>query len=464
MRARFDRGTLVLEASPELKDPSQIRGAAWDNDMRAWRVPAERYSELSVRLADEHVRKPDKLPGDWKLPALRWYQHVALERWRDAGRRGVIALPTGAGKTLVAIAAIAELGVPALVLVPTRILLDQWITAIARCWPHAVGRIGDGEHSIGPITVCTYSSAITWAPRIGDRFGLVVVDEAHHVGAWCPSEVLEMLIAPARMGVTAVPPEPGGALEDRVGPVIYTLGLDDLKGDSLAEFTHVEVPVALVGDEPDRYRRQRGTFADFYARVARQHRFSSTSGDGWNRFTQIAKATERGREALEAWRGYRSLIAYSSGKRAALRELLARHAGQRTLVFTADTATAYTIARELLVVPITHEIGRVEREQILARFRAGEVSVLVAAQVLDEGFDVPDAEIAIIVGGTASRRRQVQRVGRVLRPRDGKQAVIYELVVSETTEIDSVRKRRGGLESTIGRTIPTAMSAVGGAQ
>jgi superfamily II DNA or RNA helicase len=99
---------------------------------------------------------------------------------------------------------------------------------------------------------------------------------------------------------------------------------------------------------------------------------------------------------------------------------------------------------------------------VLARFRAGDVSVLVAAQVLDEGFDVPDAEIAIIVGGSASRRRQVQRVGRVLRPRDGKQAVIYELVVAETTEIDSVRKRRGGLEATLGRSSPTIAVEAGG--
>jgi superfamily II DNA or RNA helicase len=111
-------------------------------------------------------------------------------------------------------------------------------------------------------------------------------------------------------------------------------------------------------------------------------------------------------------------------------------------VFTQDNATAYAIARELLVVPVTHEIKRGERAEIVSRFQRGEISVLVSSQVLDEGFDVPDADVAIIVGGSASHRRHVQRIGRVLRPRPGKQARIYELVVEETKESDYVQRRR----------------------
>src|SRR5262249_29594369 len=100
--------------------------------------------------------------------------------------------------------------------------------------------------------------------------------------------------------------------------------------------------------------------------------------------------------------------------------------------------------RELLVTPITHEIRRVERVKILERFARGEITVLVSSQVLDEGFDVPEAEIAIIVGGSASARRQVQRVGRVLRPRPTKRAIVYELAVQETKEVDYVQRRRQG--------------------
>ncbi len=413
--------------------------------MRAWRVPADAYRELIVRMSDMNLRTSDeivpiRIAGDWQLPRLRWYQETALDRWDAAGRRGVVALPTGSGKTHVAIAAIARLGLGALVLVPTRVLLDQWSRALRACWPHPIGRLGDGDHQVLPITVATYASAVIWAPRVGDQFGLVVVDEAHHVGAWCPAEVLEMLPAAARLGLTATPPDDTGALARHVGPVVYALAIDDLSGDALAPYDLRTVPIALTHDERVRYRLLRGRFASIYAELAR----ASGSGD-WNDFLRAAARSSDGRDALEAWRSYRALIAYPDGKRAALRDILARHTGERVLVFTADNATAYAIARELLVMPVTHEITRTERAQVLERFRSGATSVLVSAQVLDEGLDVPDADIAIIVGGSASARRHVQRIGRVLRPRDGKRAVIYELAVTETTEAGYVQRRRARL-------------------
>ena len=438
----------MLEAECAGEDPAHIPGATWDDAITAWRVPAHFHRDVLVRCSDNEIRisdglAPIRLVGDWQLPELRWYQRAALDAWEAAQRRGVIALPTGSGKTLVALAAIAKLGVATLVVVPTRVLLDQWASALAAVCPHAIGRLGDGDHEVAPITVATYASAIIWAPRVGDQFGLVIVDEAHHVGAWCPSEVLEMLPAHARLGLTATPPTTALAhtLEAHIGPVAYSLGIDDLTGDGLAPYELRTIPIPLTRDERLRYRTARSRFAVIYAEHARR----TGSGD-WRTFARAAINSAEGRDALDAWRSYRSLIAYCDGKRSALRDILARHAGERVLVFTADNATAYAIARELLVMPITHEIGRVERKAALDRFRAGDLSVLVSSQVLDEGLDVPDADVAVIIGGSSSARRHVQRIGRVLRPRDGKRAVIYELAVSESMEAGYVRRRRAGLD------------------
>ncbi|HEY1818047.1 MAG TPA: DEAD/DEAH box helicase [Kofleriaceae bacterium] len=437
---------MVFDQVSEREDPSILVGATRDRELGAWRLPADRLSGTRVRLSAAGVRVSDeirteRLEGDWALPALRWYQQRALDAWRRAGDRGVIALPTGAGKTLVAIGAMAALGVATLVIVPTRVLLDQWARTLALAWPHAIGRLGDGDHAVAPITVATYASTLAWAPRIGDRFGLAVVDEAHHVGAWCPGEIFEMLVAPARLGLTATPPAPGGALEHHVGDVAYALGVADLVGDALASFEVITVPIELLADERAAYQAARREFSRAFAKFQRDR-----PGSSWREFAKTSRRTADGRAALAAWRASRAVLAYPAAKRAALREVLERHAGERVLVFTADNATAYAIARELLVMPVTCDIGRAERAEMLARFRAGDASVLVSAQVLDEGLDVPEADVAVIVGGTASVRRHVQRVGRVLRPRPDKRAKVYELATRATTETGQVIRRRRGLE------------------
>jgi len=442
---RFDRGTLVLEAEREGESAEMIAGGAWDGELQAWRLPAERYAAVTEQLAEAGVAVSDELRGratemTWQLPALRWYQEAALDSWMESGARGMVVLPTGAGKTLVAVAAIARLGVAALCLVPTRVLLDQWARALAGCASHPIGRLGDGEHVVAPVTVATYASATAWLPRIGDRFGLVIVDEAHHVGAWCPEELFEMLVAPARLGLTATLPVDDAALRRHVGPLVYALRVEDLAGDALAEHELVTVPIALEAGERTRYRELRGRFAASYAAFQRK-----LPHGAWREYVRDSRLTLQGRAALAAWREYRALLAYPEGKRTALREILHRHRGSRVLVFTADNATAYAIARELLVMPITHEIRRRERARALEGFRSGECPVLVSSQVLEEGLDVPDADIAIVVGGSSSTRRHVQRVGRVLRPREGKRAVIYELAVSETTEVTDMVRRRAGL-------------------
>lgn len=449
MQIRFDRGTILIAPSSTTAAPEALPSVVWDPRVRSWRAPADAYASIVARLADDEVRFEARIPEHetattgWSKPELRWYQRDALAAWAAANRRGVIALPTGAGKTMVAVAAIARCGVSALCLVPTRVLLDQWAKVLER-HVSEVGRLGDGERSVAPVTVATYASAITWAPKIGDRFGLVIVDEAHHVGAECPGEVLEMLVATARLGLTATPPSGDAALalDRHVGSVVYSLAIDDLVGDALADFDLITIPIRLTGDERARYEAARKLFGAAFSSFQR-----ASPGSDWETFVTAAMRSEEGRRALAAWRTSKEILAYPEDKRRVLRELLVRHSEQRTLVFTQDNRTAYEIAREFLVYPITHEIGRRERASVLERFNSGSINVIVSAQVLDEGLDVPEAEIAIVVGGSASSRRHVQRIGRVLRPVPGKRARVYELTVSDSVEVDQVRRRRSGIHA-----------------
>ena len=130
-------------------------------------------------------------------------------------------------------------------------------------------------------------------------------------------------------------------------------------------------------------------------------------------------------------------------KREVLADLLDRHRGDRIIVFTAYTDLVYELASRFLIPPITNETPADERREILDRFRRGAYSRVVAANVLDEGVDVPDANVAVVLSGSGSGREFTQRLGRVLRPKDdGGRAILYEVVTTETAEERVSRRRR----------------------
>ncbi len=166
----------------------------------------------------------------------------------------------------------------------------------------------------------------------------------------------------------------------------------------------------------------------------------------WIRF---AARTPDGRNAIQAFRKAKQIVSFCQSKADTLNTLLEKHWAQKTLIFTSDTEIAYKIAKEHLIMPITSEIGRKEREQMLGYYRTGEIRALVSCRVLNEGLDVPDAEVAIITGGTSGAREHIQRIGRILRPCHGKRAVIYELVCQNTLEVRQSQKRSHSLGQNI---------------
>ena len=123
-------------------------------------------------------------------------------------------------------------------------------------------------------------------------------------------------------------------------------------------------------------------------------------------------------------------------------ELIQQHKGDRMLVFTQDNEMAYRIGNNFLLPVLTHHTKLPEREAFLKSFRSGEYPILVTSKVLNEGVDVPDANVGMIVSGSGSIREHVQRLGRILRARPGKQAILYELVSKDTGEYFTNQRRR----------------------
>ena len=449
MKLRFDRGTILLtDPSKDLK-LAEAPGVLWDPRVRAYRAPASRYPALKRWLLERGSRfediatPPRSLQEAWSDVDLRPYQEAALSAWDLGHRRGVVALPTGSGKTRLALAAMHRTRLSALCLVPTRVLLDQWVREISRVYRGAVGRYGDGVRQRAPLTVATFESAYRHMDQLGDRFDLLIVDEVHHFGSGLRDEALEMTVAEARLGLTATPPRDAGAvarLAELMGPTVFELAVADLAGGFLASFDAITLYLDLTPAERSAYMSLATLFNGAYADFRRIAPDAS-----WADFNHHAARTAEGRRALSSWRQMRRLLALTHAKRRALEALLGRHRYSRVLIFTADNEAAYAIAREHLVMPLTCDIGRQERDDVLERFRRGDIRTLVSARVLNEGLDVPDADIAVIVGGALGEREHVQRVGRLLRPSEGKRAVVYELVTRNTIEVGQARRRRQGL-------------------
>ena len=130
-------------------------------------------------------------------------------------------------------------------------------------------------------------------------------------------------------------------------------------------------------------------------------------------------------------------------KMEALESLLKQHHKERTIIFTVANELVYAISQRYLIPAITHKTDTVERKAILDRFRNGEYRMIVTSKVLNEGVDVPEANVAVILGGSASPTEHLQRLGRILRKKSGKKALLYEIITGGTQETNISYRRRG---------------------
>lgn len=441
----FEDGTIRIDADDSHSD-LDLPEVDYDPRSEIHRAPAYHYSDLIAALDEQEIGYTTQLSFPTldlsSTYELRAYQQEALDAWRENGNQGVLELPTGSGKTVIGIEAIERLASPTLVVVPTIDLLDQWRQELREEFSVPVGQLGGGEQRIEHITVSTYDSAYLRADDVGGRFGLVIFDEAHHLGGEGYRDIGRLLPAPARMGLTATFERPDGAHEiiaELIGQLVYRLDVDDIAGEHLAPYDIKRLTVSLSEEERERYEEAQGTFTDYLKRS----NITLRQGSDYQKLVMRSGTDPKAREALLAKQRARDVMMNTDAKVDELASILDRHRDDRIIVFAASTEFVYRLAERFLIPALTHHTDTSERRGILDRFREGTYSRVVTANVLDEGVDVPDANVGIVLAGSGSQREFTQRLGRILRPNtDGGRALLYEIVTEETAEERIARRRR----------------------
>ncbi len=466
--AYFLGGTIVLDNVPPSTTPPDC--FQWLN--AKWRCPAVHYRTVRPWLKQQNIR--NNIPRWQPLPLTlqdkrdpHHYQTEALQSWQTAKCWGSVVLPTGAGKTFLALQTIAACAVNTLVVVPTIDLLHQWYARLENAFGMKIGVWYGQEKLLEPITVTTYPSGWAHAETLGNQFKLLIFDEIHHLPAPSWHEIALMCAAPYRLGLTATYPDPLAvagpeevtptgkkqiqpftgdstfdpvSLLDRlVGPVVYRKKIDDLTGQQLAEYRTQRIRVDLTLTERQAYNEAYGTYTG-YVREARLR--ESHGAHWWNEFTRRSAYQAQARRAKVAELKLKEIVHQAQGKLDVLDRLLREYRDRHILIFTAHNRLAYQIARRHLVPIITHQTHAAERKAILEGYRSGLYRAVVTSKVLNEGVDVPEAKVAVVLGGSSSAREYVQRLGRILRKQGNAQAVLFEVIARKTVDERIARQRR----------------------
>ncbi len=444
----FDQGTLLLKGCSAEAVTKIFGDSYWTRDHRVdgWRCDAMSYADVAGALARKASAFEDVVPdfGDvqWKQRTIhspRGEQEEAISAWINLCR-GVIVMPTGTGKTEVALHLMADTSCSTLVVAPVRDLMYQWHRRILEAFGVDAGIIGDNTFNVRPVSVTTYDSAAIHAAKLGNRFKLVIFDECHHLPGDFRRDAAVMSIAPWRMGLTATPERSDGRcrdLEFLIGPVVYDLPIQKVKGRTLADYDVVRIPVHLSAAEQTIYNECSRSVRSF------MHERRKTDPDfDWRTACGDAIRDPEARQAMVARRRKQSIEDRAAEKLRVLEDLFRLHAGAPIIVFAGSNAMARDISLRFLIPCLLNHCGKRERADILDGLRNGTYPALVANQVLDEGVDLPAVKVAIVVGGSASGKQARQRLGRILRRRGNARATLYEVVCQDTSETLRSRRRR----------------------
>ncbi len=369
--------------------------------------------------------------------ALRAWQEQALPRWRAQGHRGIVEVVTGGGKTVFALACIADLKAETvLIVVPTVALLEQWWAEAASFFGLDLDEINiiSGNRSVvsGTINIAVLNTAAKLAGRRGIKDCFLIVDECHKAATPQFRAVLEIPKF-AALGLSATPErqyDDGLAqiLIPALGPVIYQYSYREAILDGvIVRFELRNIVFELEADRAAEYEKLSKSIA------------RSVDRFGIESEQAIALLLRRTRLVNLSLERIRITI-----------RLINRHKGARILVFHEDIEACDLILQflreaEFRAGAYHSRLPARQRVESLAAFRRGDLDILITCRALDEGFNVPEAQVGIIAASTATRRQRIQRLGRVLRPAAGKsEAVVYTLVATGP-EVGRLKEEEDGL-------------------
>ena len=407
--ARLDESSVIVHPSERGHLKQVLLKLGWPADDQAGYVDGEAHP-IELDTTAQPASDSHSASASWEL---RPYQSQAVESFFHGGS-GVVVLPCGAGKTIVGAAAMAKIKATTLILVTNTVAARQWRDELIKrtsLTPEEIGEYSGSRKEIRPVTIATYQVVTTKREGVHRHlelfdardWGLVIYDEVHLL----PAPVFRMtadLQARRRLGLTATLVREDGREGDvfsLIGPKRFDAPWKDIESQGyIAPADCVEVRVTL-GDA------ERMTYA-------------------------VADAEVR----------YR-LAATSETKSDVVEELVAKHAGVPRLVIGQYVDQLDDLAERLGAPLIKGNTTTRQREKLYQQFRDGEIDLLVVSKVANFSVDLPSAEVAIQVSGAfGSRQEEAQRLGRLLRPQEGKTARFYAVVARDTVDSEFAQHRQ----------------------
>lgn len=443
----YQKGTIVVKGLDSLPftTPDSRTNYLYSNGIN--------YKKITEYLNGKNIKYDDRvldlLPlGD--LPKikvkLRDYQLEAIENW-CLEKMGSIVLPTGAGKTIIGLKIIEIVNSPTLIIVPTLDLIKQWTKILSRNFDIEIGNIGGGIENIQPITVSTYDSAYIKADWIGNKFLLIVFDEVHHLPAPSYRLIAETFVAPYRLGLTATIEREDHLEQDfpyLIGKSAFQITAKKLAENKyLANYTIERKKTFMSSEEYTKYKESMTIYYTCLKKIG----LKMNSNNAFKRLIMMSTNNTMARRALVARNNAIDIALNSRSKINEIRKILGENKDIKTIIFTQHNKLVYEISNDFLIPFITHKSSKEEREDVLTGFKDGRYKAIVTSKVLDEGIDVPDAQLGILVSGTGSSREFIQRLGRLLRPKnDNNEARLIEIISSGTSETVTSERRHRNIE------------------